>query len=82
MIVLVRPIVAEWGRTEVGVTDVLVVGNEPYACTLLSRPRLARLLVIDGIRFRNFGRTVAIPTQIETGFNFCAVAPAVPWLPR
>lgn len=67
-----------WGGTEVGATDALVTGGQPYACTILDRPTAESFLVIDEIRFRNFGRTVAIPTRLEVGFNFCDELPPFP----
>lgn len=64
-----------WFGSNVGATDELVIGNAPYGMTIIDGPVSVKFIAISAIHFRNFGRTVAIPTQMKVGFNFGSFHP-------
>lgn len=67
-----------WAGTDIIETDALIAPDGPYGGIVLERPGPVRYIAIGDISFRNFGRTVAIPSHILVGFNFCNKLPSEP----
>lgn len=73
------PIVqALWYRTEVIATRHAIEPDASFSGQVLQRPSMSSNYVVDTVHFRNFGKTIAIPTRVLTGFSLAKVLPPEP----